>query len=208
LFQFQNNATEPYITPLPTYVMALAAASRGWWLITIGLCLALLPGKAAAFGAGNIPSIAQVRDQLHDSGTFCVLHFLTRFCRSRATTGDMEVRDLYKHGGVAATQQRLTPSVDIEDMLTTIAFLNGKKWTSMLIKRVYFGNWLRDYSQAVDVGSLKGVNAATIRVLVWATVTLDGKFDIVTDTLRSGFFLSWPMAMRQKNLRSPKVRHI
>jgi hypothetical protein len=51
-------------------------------------------------------------------------------------------------------------------MLTTIAFLNGKKWTSMLIKRVYFGNWLRDYSQAVDVGSLKGANAATIRILV------------------------------------------
>lgn len=37
----------------------------------------------------------------------------------------------------------------------------------MLIKRTYFGNWLRDYSQAVDVGSLKGVNAATIRILVW-----------------------------------------
>ena len=36
----------------------------------------------------------------------------------------------------------------------------------MLIKRTYFGNWLRDYSQAVDVGSLKGVNAPTIRILV------------------------------------------
>ena len=36
----------------------------------------------------------------------------------------------------------------------------------MLIKRTYFGNWLRDYSQAVDVGSLKGANAATIRILV------------------------------------------
>lgn len=55
---------------------------------------------------------------------------------------------------------------DIEDMLKTIAFLHGKKWTSMLVSRVYFGNWLRDYSQAVDVGSLKGVNAPTIRILV------------------------------------------
>lgn len=52
-------------------------------------------------------------------------------------------------------------------MLMTVAFLHGKKWTSMLVKRTYFGNWLRDYSQAVDVGSLKGVNAATIRILVW-----------------------------------------
>lgn len=37
---------------------------------------------------------------------------------------------------------------DIEDMLKTIACLKGHKWTSMMIKRVYFGNWLRDYSQA------------------------------------------------------------
>ena len=73
-------------------------------------------------------------------------------------------------------------------MLETIAFLNGKKWTSLMIGRVYFGNWLRwvhcslprpnylatanrvlpsDYSQAIDVGSLKGVNAATVRILIW-----------------------------------------
>ncbi|QDS74481.1 hypothetical protein FKW77_006845 [Venturia effusa] len=56
---------------------------------------------------------------------------------------------------------------DIEDMLKTVAFLKGHKWTSMMIKRVYFGNWLRDYSQAVDVGTLKGVQAGTIRILVW-----------------------------------------
>lgn len=37
----------------------------------------------------------------------------------------------------------------------------------MMVKRTYFGNWLRDYSQAVDVGTLKGVQADTIRVLVW-----------------------------------------
>ncbi|KAL9641219.1 MAG: hypothetical protein Q9204_000207 [Flavoplaca sp. TL-2023a] len=56
---------------------------------------------------------------------------------------------------------------DIEDMLKTIAFIKGHKWTSMMIKRVYFGNWLRDYSQAVDVGTLKGIQSATIRILVW-----------------------------------------
>jgi hypothetical protein len=56
--------------------------------------------------------------------------------------------------------------IDIEDMLKTISFIKGHKWTSMMVKRVYFGNWLRDYSQAVDVGSLKGVSAPTIRILV------------------------------------------
>lgn len=93
-------------------------------LLVLCVMLVLLPGKAHAFGAGNIPSIAQVE------GTN------------------------WRHG-------------DIEDMLKTVAFLHGKKWTSMLVKRTYFGNWLRDYSQAVDVGSLKGCNAPTIRILVW-----------------------------------------
>ncbi|KAI6798895.1 heterokaryon incompatibility Het-C [Hortaea werneckii] len=56
---------------------------------------------------------------------------------------------------------------DLEDLLKTVAFLRGQKWTSMMVKRAYFGNWLRDYSQAVDVGTLKGVQADTIRVLLW-----------------------------------------
>jgi len=56
---------------------------------------------------------------------------------------------------------------DIEDMLKAVPFLRRHKWTNMMIKRVYFGNWLRDYSQAVDVGTLKHAQANTIRLLVW-----------------------------------------
>lgn len=93
-------------------------------LLVAAIVLVVMPGKADAFGAGNIPSIAQVEG--HN----------------------------WRHG-------------DIEDTLKTIAFLHGKKWTTLLVQRTYFGNWLRDYSQAIDVGSVKGVNAATIRVLVW-----------------------------------------
>jgi hypothetical protein len=33
---------------------------------------------------------------------------------------------------------------DIEDVLKTVAFIHGHKWTSTMVKRVYFGNWLRD----------------------------------------------------------------
>jgi hypothetical protein len=56
---------------------------------------------------------------------------------------------------------------DIEDMLATVACLRGHKWKSTMIKRVYFGNWLRDYSQAVDTATLSKVQGETIRVLVW-----------------------------------------
>lgn len=58
----------------------------------------------------------------------------------------------------------------------------------MMVKRVYFGNWLRDYSQAVDVGSLKGVQAGTIRILVWVLSFLSfgyatGEFEVTEERL-------------------------
>ncbi|KAK2046844.1 heterokaryon incompatibility protein Het-C [Colletotrichum somersetense] len=58
---------------------------------------------------------------------------------------------------------------DIEDALLTLAMaraMNGKKFTKMMVARVYFGNWLRDYSQAIDVGTVKSVSAEAIRLLL------------------------------------------
>ena len=58
---------------------------------------------------------------------------------------------------------------DIEDTLLTIFIskaAGGKKFSKMDVKRTYFGNWLRDYSQAVDVGTVKYVSAEAIRILV------------------------------------------
>ncbi|KAH0565235.1 hypothetical protein GP486_001379 [Trichoglossum hirsutum] len=77
---------------------------------------------------------------------------------------------------------------DIEDTLKTIAFIRGHKWTSMMVKRVYFGNWLRDYSQALDVGTLKSVQAGTIRILVWILSFLSfgyatGEFEVTEERL-------------------------
>lgn len=43
----------------------------------------------------------------------------------------------------------------------------GKKFSKLDVKRVYFGNWLRDYSQAVDVGTVKYVSAEAIRIILW-----------------------------------------
>ncbi|KAF2713588.1 Het-C-domain-containing protein [Pleomassaria siparia CBS 279.74] len=58
---------------------------------------------------------------------------------------------------------------DIEDTLLTllISSSTGKKFSKMDVKRVYFGNWLRDYSQAVDVGTVKNISAEAIRILLW-----------------------------------------
>lgn len=42
----------------------------------------------------------------------------------------------------------------------------GKKFSKHNVSRVYFGNWLRDYSQAIDVGTVKSVSAEAIRLLL------------------------------------------
>ncbi|EED18178.1 HET-C domain protein HetC [Talaromyces stipitatus ATCC 10500] len=109
------------------------------------LMLIALPGKAEAFGAGNIASISTVEGKN------------------------------WRHG-------------DIEDTIQALAFIHGHKWTSAMIKRVYFGNWLRDYSQAMDVGTLKNLQADTIRVLVWILSFMTfgyatGEFEVTADRL-------------------------
>ena len=78
--------------------MAAPKLGFGSMLLVIAIVLVVMPGRAAAFGAGNIPSIAQVEG--HN----------------------------WRHG-------------DIEDMLKTIAFLHGKKWTTLLVQRTYFGQF-------------------------------------------------------------------
>jgi hypothetical protein len=83
---------------------------------------------------------------------------------------------------------------DLEDTLLQLlmaAAASGgrqKKFGSMDVKRIYFGNWLRDYSQAIDVGSLKYVNAETIRILLWVLSFMTfgyatGEFEVTRERL-------------------------
>ncbi|KAL2270036.1 hypothetical protein VTJ83DRAFT_2220 [Remersonia thermophila] len=58
---------------------------------------------------------------------------------------------------------------DIEDALLRIVMaraVGGKRFDKLMVSRVYFGNWLRDYSQAIDVGTVKNVSAEAIRLLL------------------------------------------
>ncbi|CAK7274026.1 hypothetical protein SEPCBS119000_005958 [Sporothrix epigloea] len=58
---------------------------------------------------------------------------------------------------------------DIEDTLLHLLMARaagGKKFDKLTVSRVYFGNWLRDYSQAIDVGTVKTVSAEAIRLLL------------------------------------------
>ncbi|KAL2039227.1 hypothetical protein N7G274_007895 [Stereocaulon virgatum] len=112
------------------------------------ILFSLLLSPAAAFGAGNIASIARIE------GTN------------------------WRHG-------------DIEDTLLNILMsraAGGKKFGKLDVKRVYFGNWLRDYSQAVDVGTVKYVSAEAIRIILWVLGFMSfgygtGEFEVTMDRL-------------------------
>ncbi|MCJ1273095.1 hypothetical protein MMC21_000884 [Puttea exsequens] len=97
------------------------------FVLAIIIALTLCSTPVAAFGAGNIASIAKI-EGLN-----------------------------WRHG-------------DIEDTLLNLLMsraAGGKKFGKLDVKRVYFGNWLRDYSQAVDVGTVKYVSAEAIRIILW-----------------------------------------
>ncbi|KAL3472410.1 heterokaryon incompatibility protein Het-C-domain-containing protein [Aspergillus californicus] len=80
---------------------------------------------------------------------------------------------------------------DIEDALLTLLMARaagGKKFSKLDVQRVYFGNWLRDYSQAVDVGTVKYVSAEAIRILLWVLGFLSfgygtNEFEVTTERL-------------------------
>ncbi|KAF8965033.1 heterokaryon incompatibility protein Het-C-domain-containing protein [Flammula alnicola] len=86
-----------------------------------------------AFGAGNIPSFAYMEGRAFRHG-------------------DIEdtLADLIKRGSGGGFA------------LASMLGSKGTKFTGLDVKRVYFGNWLRDYSQAVDVASLKKLQLQTI----------------------------------------------
>ena len=69
---------------------------------------------------------------------FCLIHCAHAFGAGNIASSSKVEGVNWRHG-------------DIEDILLTLAITGSKKFSKMDVKRVYFGNWLRDYSQAVDV---------------------------------------------------------
>ena len=67
----------------------------------------------------------------------------------------------------------------------------GKKFSKLDVKRVYFGNWLRDYSQAVDVGTVKYVSAEAIRLLIWVLGFMVSRGSLRSSLSSDGLFQSF-----------------
>ncbi|KIY47529.1 heterokaryon incompatibility Het-C [Fistulina hepatica ATCC 64428] len=69
----------------------------------------------------------------------------------------------FRHGDIEDVLSELSKSAGGVAVLTSfLGNKGGRKFSGLDVKRVYFGNWLRDYSQAVDIASLKKVPIQTI----------------------------------------------
>ncbi|PPR00750.1 hypothetical protein CVT24_000775 [Panaeolus cyanescens] len=116
----------------------MARSSNTSFLLAIFVVFAfcLSNNGVYAFGAGNIPNFAYMEGKAFRHG-------------------DIEdvLADLVKKG--AAGGFALSSLIG-----------KGSKFNGLDIKRVYFGNWLRDYSQAVDIASLKKLQLQTIINLI------------------------------------------
>ncbi|KAG9105406.1 hypothetical protein FRC07_009308, partial [Ceratobasidium sp. 392] len=118
-------------------------------LVVVLLCV-LVP-HVAAFGAGDIPDYAYLNDKAFRHGDIeSILSTLSKNVAKGFSGG----------GGVAG----------IIAGVAKVALNGGKgdRFTSLDVKRVYFGNWLRDYSQAMDIAGLSKLTAQTLITVVSA----------------------------------------
>ncbi|KAK7058610.1 hypothetical protein VNI00_002246 [Paramarasmius palmivorus] len=108
-------------------------------VLTIVL-LVLLPTGTYAFGAGDIPAWAYLNAKAYRHGDI------------EGVLSDL-VKDASTGSGVFAFAKKVFGK-------------DGPKFKGSDIKKVYFGNWLRDYSQAMDIAGLSKMSGDTIVLIV------------------------------------------
>ncbi|KAF8665446.1 hypothetical protein AX16_000464 [Volvariella volvacea WC 439] len=122
--------------------MALPKATT--LILVLTVLLVLLPAETYAFGAGDIPEFSYLHDKAYRHG-------------------DIEgvLGDLVKWTGRSGGGGLFGFASSI-----VAAATGGSKFSRSDIKKVYFGNWLRDYSQAMDIAGLSKLSADTLVLVV------------------------------------------
>ncbi|KDQ14431.1 hypothetical protein BOTBODRAFT_132240 [Botryobasidium botryosum FD-172 SS1] len=129
-------------------------------LFLVTIFLAFLP-SAYAFGAGDIPDYSFLNDKAF---------------RRAFNAPPFSVFLRLKHGDIESVLAELNKSLGgnfsggVAGFLSGVAgaVRGGSKFSKMDIKRVYFGNWLRDYSQVMDIAGLSKLSADTLVTVVMA----------------------------------------
>lgn len=118
-------------------------------LLVVALLCVVAP-HVVAFGAGDIPDYAFLNDKAFRHGD--IESILSTLSKNVGSGGF--------GGGVAGILVGVAKAAMNRG--------KGDKFTSLDVKRVYFGNWLRDYSQAMDIAGLSKLTAQTLVTVVSA----------------------------------------
>lgn len=103
------------------------------------------PVGVHAFGAGDIPDFSYLNDKAFRHGDIeGILENLAKTVAGAASGG-----------GLLGFASSVLSSAK-----------GGEKFGRLDVKRVYFGNWLRDYSQAMDIAGLSKLSAETIVMII------------------------------------------
>ncbi|THH30634.1 hypothetical protein EUX98_g3548 [Antrodiella citrinella] len=115
-------------------------------LLLLAVLFVVLPSGTYAFGAGDIPDFAYLNDKAFRHG-------------------DIEnvLGELVKSYGHARGGGLLSIA---SSFIGAASQAGGAKFNKDDVKKVYFGNWLRDYSQAMDIAGLEKLTADTIVLIV------------------------------------------
>ncbi|KAA1471379.1 Het-C-domain-containing protein [Dentipellis sp. KUC8613] len=115
-------------------------------LLLLTIVLVLLPPETYAFGAGDIPDFSYLNNKAFRHGD--IENILTEVAKAagKGAAG----------GGI----------LSIASSILSGGSSGGKKFNKGDVKKVYFGNWLRDYSQAMDIAGLSKLTADTLVLIV------------------------------------------
>ncbi|TFK77526.1 Het-C-domain-containing protein [Pluteus cervinus] len=128
--------------------MALPKLST--YLLVLTVLVVLTPTNTYAFGAGDIPDFAYLNKKAFRHGDIeSILEEL--------------VKSAGGHGGGFGGGSLIGFATSV---LSAAAGSGGAKFTKSDIKKVYFGNWLRDYSQAMDIAGLSKLTSDTLVLIV------------------------------------------
>ncbi|RPD82107.1 heterokaryon incompatibility Het-C [Lentinus tigrinus ALCF2SS1-7] len=117
-------------------------------LLVLTVLLVLLPSETYAFGAGDIPDFAYLNGKAFRHGD--IENILSELAKSVGHAGG--------GGGLLGLAQSV--------LSAAASGGGGATFTKEDVKRVYFGNWLRDYSQAMDIAGLSKLSADTLVLIV------------------------------------------
>ncbi|KAH9943991.1 Het-C-domain-containing protein [Epithele typhae] len=120
-------------------------------LLILTVVLVLLPAETYAFGAGDIPDFAYLNGKAFRHGD--IENILAELAKNLGHVSS---------GGGGGGFLGMAASV----LSAAASGGEGAKFTGEDVKRVYFGNWLRDYSQAMDIAGLSKLSADTLVLIV------------------------------------------